>query len=379
MTTTFHPSSIDLEGFQEAIRDLRKDIDASLGEADIDHLKKMERWGRLFTAAGLATAGIGPNPVSALCLAVGRSTRWMVMHHVAHRGYDNVPGIPANYTSQRFARGYRRFIDWPDWMVPEAWMHEHNVLHHSYTGEKTDPDLVERNMENFNASGYPKIVGYAALAFYASTWKFTYYAPKTLKTWLHQQQGGAPTDAPDDLPLSWGTLVRRCYLPYATLNFGLLPALFLPFGPLAWASALTNSILAEVLTNIHTFCVVGPNHSGEDLYRFATRPSSRAEAYVRQVIGSVNYAAGSDVLDFSQMWLNYQIEHHVFPDIPMLQYQRMQPKLKAICERFGVPYVQENVFRRVKKLTDVFLGKTKMRQFVSEESEHLAPATLAAE
>jgi fatty acid desaturase len=148
---------------------------------------------------------------------------------------------------------------------------------------------------------------------------------------------------------------------------------------LAWASALTNSLLAEVLTNIHTFCVVGPNHSGEDLYRFATRPSSRAEAYVRQVIGSVNYAAGSDVLDFSQMWLNYQIEHHVFPDIPMLQYQRMQPKLKAICERFGVPYVQENVFRRVKKLTDVFLGKTKMRQFVSEESEHLAPATLAAE
>ncbi len=32
--------------------------------------------------------------------------------------------------SQRFAQGKRRFIDWFDWILPEAWNYEHNILHH---------------------------------------------------------------------------------------------------------------------------------------------------------------------------------------------------------------------------------------------------------
>ena len=54
--------------------------------------------------------------------------------------------------------------------------------------------------------------------------------------------------------------------------------------------------------------------------------------------------------------LNYQIEHHVFPDMSMLQYQRMQPAVKALCERYGVPYVQESVFTRLRKTLAVMLG-----------------------
>jgi fatty acid desaturase len=138
--------------------------------------------------------------------------------------------------------------------------------------------------------------------------------------------------------------------------------MYLPFGPLAAASALVNSVAAEALSNVHTFFVIGPNHTGDDLYRFDDRPPSRGAGYVRQVIASANYRTGSDVVDFVHMWLNYQIEHHVFPDLPMRQYQLVQPKLRAICEKHGVPYVQEGVFRRVKKLVDVFVGKTKMRR-----------------
>ena len=35
-----------------------------------------------------------------------------------------------------------RYLDWLDWMLPEAWVFEHNVLHHSHTGEDADPDLL---------------------------------------------------------------------------------------------------------------------------------------------------------------------------------------------------------------------------------------------
>jgi len=41
------------------------------------------------------------------------------------------------------------------------------------------------------------------------------------------------------------------------------------------------------------------------------------------------------VNDFLHGWLNYQIEHHVWPSLSALSYQRAQPELKSICEKYG--------------------------------------------
>ena len=50
----------------------------------------------------------------------------------------------------------------------------------------------------------------------------------------------------------------------------------------------------------------------------------------------------------------------MFDDMTMLQYQKVAPKVRAICEKHGVPYVQENVFKRFGQLTDVMVGKRTM-------------------
>ena len=121
-------------------------------------------------------------------------------------------------------------------------------------------------------------------------------------------------------------------------------------------------LLADVVTNAHTFLVVGPNHTGDDLYRFEGRSASKGEHYLRQVIGSVNYATGGDVTDFAHLWLNYQIEHHLFPDVSMLQYRKVQPRVKALCEKHGIPYVQESVFRRFAQMANVIVGKASMKR-----------------
>ena len=71
----------------------------------------------------------------------------------------------------------------------------------------------------------------------------------------------------------------------------------------------------------------------------------------------------ADVNDFLHGWLNYQIEHHLWPDLSMLSYQRSAPMVRAICEKHGVPYVQQNVFRRLKKTADIMVGATSMRPF----------------
>jgi fatty acid desaturase len=60
-------------------------------------------------------------------------------------------------------------------------------------------------------------------------------------------------------------------------------------------------------------------------------------------------------------WLNYQIEHHLWPDLSMRQYQQVQPQVKALCEKYGIPYVQESIFRRFGKLWKILLGVESMR------------------
>ena len=130
-----------------------------------------------------------------------------------------------------------------------------------------------------------------------------------------------------------------------------------------------NSVAAEVLSNVHTFLIIAPNHAGDDVYRFDTPSHGRAELYLRQVTGSANYATGGDLRDFLQGFLNYQIEHHLFPTLPPRKYQQMQPRVKAICAKYGVPYVQEPLFRRVKKLVDIMVGNTSMRHGVTRTDE----------
>ena len=367
--------AIDYAGFERELVALRAEIAARIGPDDLAHLKKMERWGRTCTAVGYVTAWIAPNPVSASLISLGNTARWtIVAHHVTHRGLDAVPGVPARYASRRFAKGARRLVDWLDWMLPEAWRYEHNVLHHHHTGEDGDPDLVEENARAIRESSLPLPLKYAAVAFYACTWKLTYYAPSTFLVFARSRSRdrakGAPAAAwresdgsiwdpfgPEGRAFWW-----QCVLPYAAVRFGALPALFLPLGPVAWANVLANSIAAEVLTNVHTFLLIAPNHAGGDLFRFEGRPADRAERCVRQVVGSTNYPAGGDVRDFLHGCLNYQIEHHLWPDLPPLRYQELAPRVKALCARYGLPYRQEGVLRRAAKAVEVMVGRASMRR-----------------
>lgn len=383
MTAPTTLAHIDYQAFAAELDQLVAKARQQMGEADLHHLRKIERWGRLSSLLGYLTAWMCPNPVSAWLISQGSMARWaMVTHHVSHRGYDRIPGVPKRYHSKYFAQGWRRFLDWPEWMVPDAWNFEHNTLHHYHTGESMDPDVLEHNVRLMREINAPVWLKYAVSFFFMSTWKLTYYAPNTL--WCLQQvrkrqhQGKASGVDLAHLMTQekvatyhgaklWnpfyagsGEFWRRCVLPYGTLRFGLLPLLFFPLGGWAWANVLINSLLAEWFTNLHSFAIIVPNHAGDDVYRFETPISDKAEFYVRQVVGSVNYPGGTNVKDFLQGWLNYQIEHHLWPDLSMLQYQRLQPQVQALCEQYGVPYVQENVFKRLGRTLRIMVGKLSM-------------------
>jgi len=355
---------------------LRAELDAARGADDLAHLEKIERWGRLCTAFGFATAWIAPNPLSVLLLSQGRLTRWtMLAHHILHKAYDKISGAADRHTSRHFGAGWRRLVDWMDWIVPQAWTLEHNGLHHYHIGERYDPDLVEAHLQWLRKSKLPGAVRYGLVALMSATWKWAYYAPNTAQV-AHEvdsarkeQQSGLLERTTPYRAENWDPrapagrkLWLRSLLPYATLQFGIIPLLFFPLGPWAVMSVWVNSLLAEFVTNIHSFLLIIPNHCGNDLVRFDLPTGSREEFYLRQIIGTVNYRCGGDWRDFLHGWLNYHIEHHLFPDLTMLQYQRMQPKLRALCEKHGLPYVQESVFRRAKKALDIMSGNASMKR-----------------
>jgi linoleoyl-CoA desaturase len=37
--------------------------------------------------------------------------------------------------------------------------------------------------------------------------------------------------------------------------------------------------------------------------------------------------------------LSFQIEHHLYPDLPSNRYQEIAPQVREIFERYGLPYV----------------------------------------
>lgn len=383
---------LDYEAFARDLDALRATVTPD--EEDARHLRKMALWGRACAALGYATGWVAPNPVSAALISLGSTARWTIIaHHVTHGALDRVEGVQDSMTRRGFAKGWRRLVDWPEWIDPAAWDLEHNRIHHAHTGETLDPDLVEDNTRDIREAKIPRVFKQVAVGFFMATWKLSYYAPNTLTIQLRDELRRAEGEKPDLEHLTrdvkifalWSPLTadgrafwRRCVLPYGLTRFAVVPALFVPLGPWASFSVWANSLIAEGITNVHTFAVIAPNHTGDDLYRFDAPPSDRAEYYLRQVLGSVNYRTGGDLNDFAHGFLNYQIEHHLWPDLPPRRYQQLAPKVKAVCEKHGVPYRQESVFARVKKCVAVMLGDASMKPARTRAKGERARATAPA-
>ena len=407
--------SLDIETFAAELKDLGKKLAAQQGSEDAEHLYKIVRWSRTCTAVGLLTSVWIVNPISVALLALGCMTRWtIVAHHVCHGGFDKV-NTGGRYNRFSFGVGslWRRCTDWLDWMLVEAWNIEHNTLHHYHLGESGDPDLVERNMEMVrDAPRWLLPFKYVAMVWNIMTWKWFYYAPNTFKVLKLNESRRKGIEVPFskksiEAPcaiFSWYVpgydkfftnveFFGRVLGPFFFARFVAVPALAALivsggasalFGATPAAAAalarstaqtsLVNLFLGEILTNVWAFIVIVTNHAGDDLYRFEGHaPARSASFYLRQTISSVNFRTGgaeggfwADLNDFMHGWLNYQIEHHLWPDLSMRSYQKAAPLVQAICKKHGVPYVQHNVFWRFKQTIDISVGNSSMRRFPVE-------------
>ncbi len=107
-----------------------------------------------------------------------------------------------------------------------------------------------------------------------------------------------------------------------------------------WRRTLVANATANLLRNLWAYMVIFCGHFPDGAEKFTADVldhETRAEWYLRQMLGAANFKAGP-LLAFSSGNLCYQIEHHLFPDLPSNRYAEIAVSVRALCDKYDLPY-----------------------------------------
>jgi NADPH-dependent stearoyl-CoA 9-desaturase len=103
---------------------------------------------------------------------------------------------------------------------------------------------------------------------------------------------------------------------------------------------LTANVLANLIRNVWSYAIIFCGHFPDQTYTFTqqeTEGESKGGWYVRQLTGAANIDGGP-LFHVISGNLGYQVEHHLYPDMPSTRYGEIAPKVREICKRYGLPY-----------------------------------------
>lgn len=67
---------------------------------------------------------------------------------------------------------------------------------------------------------------------------------------------------------------------------------------------------------------------------------------VHQLKTTANFAPNNWLLSWYVGGLNYQVEHHLFPNICHIHYKKISKIVRETAKEYGIPYHQERTFFR---------------------------------
>ncbi|TDD20962.1 fatty acid desaturase family protein [Nonomuraea diastatica] len=203
------------------------------------------------------------------------------------------------------------------------WTSKHNRHHANPNHEDHDPDvspavIVWSEDQVARSRGIPRFV-----AKYQAYWFFPLL---TLEAWhLHVASVKAL--------LKPGAKRRTTELSLITVHFVLYFGLVFTVLPLG--KALVFLIVHQGLFGIYLGLSFAPNHKGMPVLT----KEDKLDFLRKQVLTSRNVKGGW-FTDLALGQLNYQIEHHLFPNMPAPNLRRAQPVVQAYCAEIGVDYLQ---------------------------------------
>jgi NADPH-dependent stearoyl-CoA 9-desaturase len=103
---------------------------------------------------------------------------------------------------------------------------------------------------------------------------------------------------------------------------------------------LQANIVANLIRNVWAYAIIFCGHFPDQTFTFTqeeTKDETRGAWYVRQLTGAANIDGGP-LFHVISGNLGYQVEHHLYPDMPSTRYGEIAPKVREICERYDLPY-----------------------------------------
>jgi linoleoyl-CoA desaturase len=328
-----------LEAFGAEIHAVGEEIKAKLGDEDVAYVKKMRRASRTAEAIGRALIHFSFDPftwsagVFSLFLHHQLETT-EIGHSALHGSWDGLKGSEAFYSSAF------------KWIMPvdeAAWKREHNILHHQYTNiVGKDPDLNYGGLRIADQTTWrlSNLFQFAQFFWTAPIFTWTIAVHATGLTDLtHSGRDETYANVLPDKKIS--TVVKavkqtaKKMIPYSLYQFGFWPMLAGPF----WWKVLGGNLTAEVMRNVYTCATIYAGHFGDDLEYFDKdfKAQGRGGWYKAQIEAAHNYAVPPAISRLCGA-LDYQIEHHLFPKLPPNRLRQIAPKVREICDRYGVSY-----------------------------------------
>jgi len=323
-----HLTEADVEAIGRELDEIRRDVEESRGSTDAAYIKNAIKLQRGLAAGGRAVLFASAFPPAWLAgttmLGLAKIIENMELgHNVIHGQWDwmNDPEVHSSAW------------EWDTACPSEQWKHSHNFVHHKYT----------------NVVGKDDDVGYGILRVTRDQrWHPVYLAqPVTnalLATFfqyavaLHDLNIKEIRKGRKDPRTTWRQLkqIGRKVGRQFGKDYVLFPLLS---GP-QFLSTISANATANLMRNLWSYTVIFCGHFPDGAEKFTVEEldsETPDEWYLRQMLGSANFDAGP-LMAFMSGNLCYQIEHHLFPDLPSNRYAEISERVQAICEKYDLPY-----------------------------------------
>ncbi|MCZ4499637.1 MAG: desA3 1 [Marmoricola sp.] len=328
-----HLTDDEVEQLGREFDAIRAEIEESRGAADAAYINKVirtQRWMAAGARIGLIASSPFPRirkPVvaaSAVSLGLAKILENMeIGHNVMHGQWDwmNDPEIHSSNW------------EWDTGQPAEQWKHSHNYIHHQFT----------------NVLGVDNDIGYGVLRM-AREQKWTPVALgqpvynallAALFQWgvaLHDLDLDAIRKGEKD-PVEMKRQLKQIAKKgrnQILKDYVLYPAL----SGKEWKSTIKANATANLMRNVWSYLIIFCGHFPDGALHFTEEEledESRAEWYLRQIFGTANIEGGP-LFHVMSGNLSYQIEHHLFPDLPSNRYAEISPRVQALCDKYGIPY-----------------------------------------
>jgi linoleoyl-CoA desaturase len=352
-----HLTEEEVEALGRELDDLRAEIEESRGEADAAYINRLITIQRRLAAAGRITLFASRFPpawvAGTAMLAVAKILENIEIGHNTMHGQWDWMNDPEIHSSN---------WEWDTMQPAEQWKHSHNYVHHQFT----------------NVLGFDNDIGYGILRM-AREQKWSpgnlgqpvYNALLALLfEWgvgLHDLDIEAIRKREKDakvlrkqLRQIWHKVRRQVakdYLIYPALS-----------GP-GWFSTLTANATANIIRNLWAYTIIFCGHFPDGAMHFdeaELEDETRAEWYLRQMLGAANFEGGP-VMHILSGHLGYQIEHHLFPDLPSNRYPQIAERVRALCEKYDIPYTTGPLHRQYGQALRTILKLSLPNRFTSSD------------